>query len=341
MAGRHRHERGLERKRRAQTSYRIITAITGDQITINAPITNSISQQYGGGQVYEYTWSKQITQDGLENLYTYSDSVSSTDPNHANNMLSMDDALNTWVNNVTGNGYASNGVLLGGGVLNTTFNEVTIENTSQLSVAPPSGILTSAQLSLIENSTFINAYHSIAIGPEVPGPNVYFNITSTAVSGTGAGIGPHYGWSTGGLFDNVTVTGTQLLVIKNGDSLGWDGSNYVFWNDQNNDEIDVYSPPTGQNWAIGGSATKTENFDNSLANERGIFNEFGTTVDPTSLYLAQLADRETPTIATAASATPSGSGTTVALSVLGADIASESNLTYTWSALSAPTARRP
>ncbi|HUB25564.1 MAG TPA: hypothetical protein VL992_09040, partial [Tepidisphaeraceae bacterium] len=319
----------------AQTSYRIITAISGNLITINAPLTNSISQQYGGGQIYQYTWPGQIAQDGLENLYTFSDSVSSTDPNHAENMLSMNNTIDAWVNNVTGNGYASNGVLLGGGVMFTTFDNDTIENTSQLSVAPPSGILTSAQLSLIENCNFVNAYHSIAIGPEVPGPNVYYNITSSAASGTGAGVGPHYGWSTGGLFDNVTVTGTQLLLIKNGDSLGWDGANYVFWNDQNNTEIDVYSPPTAQNWAIGGSASTSENFDSSLANERGIFNEFGTTVTPNSLYLAQLADRETPTVAAAASAIVSG--TTVSLSALGADVAGESTLDYTWSTLSAPT----
>ncbi len=322
----------------AQHSYRIITAINGNQITINAPITNSLDQQYGGGQIYKYTWSKQISQVGLENIYTYSDSTGTTDPNHASGLLSMDDTINSWVNNVTANGYASNGILLGGGVLYATLNNVTVENTSKLSVAPPSGILTSAQLTLIENSTFINAFHSIAIGAAVPGPDVYYNITSTAASGYGAGVGPHFGWSTGGLFDNVTVTGTQLLVIKNGDSLGWDGGNYVFWNDQNNTEIDVYSPPTAQNWAIGGSATTTESFDKSLANERGIFNQFGTTVTPLILYQAQLLDRLTPTVATAAAAAPSTvTGKTTSLSVLGADVAGESTLTYTWSVLSAPT----
>jgi regulation of enolase protein 1 (concanavalin A-like superfamily) len=47
---------------------------------------------------------------------------------------------------------------------------------------------------------------------------------------------------------------------------------------------------------------------------------------------------QTPTVATAAAATPSpASGTTTNLSVLGADLAGESTLTYTWAASTVPT----
>ncbi|HUB26492.1 MAG TPA: hypothetical protein VL992_13780 [Tepidisphaeraceae bacterium] len=314
--------------------YVTVTAINGTQVTINAPLTNSLSSEYGGGTIAEYTWSKAISQDGIENLYTYSDSTSSTDANHANGMLDMSDVTNSYVNNVTSDGYASNQIELGFD-LYVTLDNMTVENTSDTGAAPPSGVLTSAQLTLVENSTFLNTYHAIAIGSQVAGPDVYYNIQA---SGTGAGVGPHQRWSTGGLFDNVTVQDTQLQVIQAGNygtGHGWEGANYVFWNDQNNTEIDVYSPPTAQNWAIGGSATTVNSYDNSQASELGIMNEFGTVVSPTSLYLAQLADRETPTVATAASA--SVSSTTVNLSVLGADVAGESDLTYTWSVLSAPT----
>ena len=48
-----------------------------------------------------------------------------------------------------------------------------------------------------------------------------------------------------------------------------------------------------------------------------------------------------PTVATPAAATPSTvTGTTTALSVLGADDAGESNLTYTWAATSVPAGRQ-
>ena len=69
-----------------------------------------------------------------------------------------------------------------------------------------------------------------------------------------------------------------------------------------------------------------------------IYDQFGTTVSPQSLYIAQLLDRLTPTVATAAAASPSTvTGTTTSLSVLGADGAGESTLNYTWSVLSGPT----
>src|SRR5262249_14791960 len=51
---------------------------------------------------------------------------------------------------------------------------------------------------------------------------------------------------------------------------------------------------------------------------------------------------QAPTVATAASASPSpAAGTTTALSVLGADDGGEANLTYTWTAVGAPTGAGP
>ena len=93
---------------------------------------------------------------------------------------------------------------------------------------------------------------------------------------------------------------------------------------------DVSSPPTAQNWVIGGSTSSKQG--------TAIYDQFGTTVTPQSLYIAQLLDRLTPTVATAAAASPSTvTGTTTSLSVLGADGAGESTLNYTWSVLSGPT----
>ena len=157
---------------------------------------------------------------------------------------------------------------------------------------------------------------------------------------TGAGVGPHDYWSSGGLFDNTSITGTQLLVANlsnEGTGHGWAGANYVLWNDQNNSEIDSYDPPTAQNWVIGGSASTIESFGNYPTSANGNFVDFNQTVQPQSLYQAQLLDRETPTVQTAAAASPGTvTGKTTSLSVLGADVAGESTLTYTWSTLSGP-----
>ena len=54
------------------------TAINGNTITIDAPLTNSLDPNYGGGTIYAYTWSSRIQQDGLLNMFTYSDYTGST-----------------------------------------------------------------------------------------------------------------------------------------------------------------------------------------------------------------------------------------------------------------------
>ena len=113
-----------------------------------------------------------------------------------------------------------------------TMNHVTIENTSQTAAkmsAPPAGIGNSGQEVLIENSQFHGAYHFIAIGASVPGPSVYYNITS---DGKEAEAGPHQRRSTGGLFDTVTTGNTMSArnALNEGSGHGWQGANFVFWN---------------------------------------------------------------------------------------------------------------
>jgi Ca2+-binding RTX toxin-like protein len=309
-------------------SDRVITAINGNQITIDAPLTNSLDQQYGGGTIYAYTWGGRISQVGLENLYTYSDEVSNTDANHAGGMLDLSDAENCWVNNVTANDYSSNEMELNSAKWLTIDNS-TFLNISQTGAAPPTAIGIQSQLTLIENSTFFNTFHAMAVGADVPGPDVYYNDTA---GGYGGQVGPHQRWSSGGLFDNVTVTGTQLEVFNaanEGTGHGWQGANYVFWNDTGSDII-MQEPPTAQNWVIGGEATKHSG--------SGIFDDFGEYVTPQSLYVAQLLDRETPTVATPAAAAPGviNAGGSTILTVLGADAAPVPSLTYTWSVVSRP-----
>src|SRR5262249_7077870 len=117
-----------------------------------------------------------------------------------------------------------------------------------------------------------------------------------------------------------------------GSGHGWQGANFVLWNV--NARTDVNSPPLAQNWVIGGSGSTSEG--------TGVYNQRGSTLTPTSLYTAQLMDRLTPTVATAAHASAGTvTGTSVNLSALGADVAGESTLTYTWSTISAPTGAPP
>ena len=119
-------------------SDRVITAINGNIITIDAPLTNSLDPQYGGGTINAYTWSGRIQQVGIMNMYTYSDYTGSnvpgtpdTDTTHATGVLTMDDVANAWVDNITADNYSLNDIEVGNGAKWVTFNDDTIQNTSQ------------------------------------------------------------------------------------------------------------------------------------------------------------------------------------------------------------------
>ena len=159
-------------------------------------------------------------------------------------------------------------------------------DTSITTGAPPSGFVTSAQLTLIQNAYVHNGYHAIAVGPQAPGPNVYFNISA---DGRGAGVGPHQRWSTGGLLDNVYIQSTQIQVVNAGNSgtgHGWEGANYVLWNSYSDRSVDVQNPPTAQNWAIGDTGARHTG--------NGSYDSWGTPIDnPPSLYQQQLSERLT------------------------------------------------
>src|SRR5262249_34198296 len=138
---------------------RVITRIEGNQITLDAPLTNALEQRYGGGTIYKYTWPGRLENVGLANFYAVSDSTGPTDPNHATTVLQMDKVENAWVLNITGSGFAQNFY-----VINTTkwatLDGVQAFDTSQTGSAPPSGFLVNGgQLTLIQNSYVHNGYH--------------------------------------------------------------------------------------------------------------------------------------------------------------------------------------
>ena len=82
------------------------------------------------------------------------------------------------------------------------------------------------------------------------GPNVFHNSSPPTRATTS---GPHRRWSTGTLFDNITVQGNRINVRNRGDfgtSHGWAGANMVIWNSTAGGYY-VQNPPTSQNWLIG------------------------------------------------------------------------------------------
>jgi hypothetical protein len=273
-------------------SDRIITAIDGNQITIDAPLTDALEAQFGGGTVYKYSFPGRIQNVGVQDLLGDSTYTSPTDENHAWTFISLVGVENAFVNHITAYHYAFGAVHV-----QKTAKWITVEDAynrdpiSQITGGRRYSFDVEGQLTLVRDAHTRGGRHDFAQGSIVPGPNAFVDCTGDSVYDES---GPHNKWSTGTLYENVVLrpAGTSrdrgALSFHNrgldtsGSLQGWAGANMVAWN-CNVSILNVFRPPTAQNYAIGCVADQVSG--------DGFIESFGQSVEPASLYDAQMADR--------------------------------------------------
>jgi hypothetical protein len=270
---------------------RVITRIEGNTITVDAPLTNSLDVDYGGGNIREYSWSGRIENIGIESLRGISDFVSQTDENHATWMVEMSAMQHGWVRDITAANFRQGLV-----TLTPTSKWITVEECE--SYTPKSPIIggerytynVNGQLILVRHAYASEGRHDYVFGSAVPGPNVFvYSTAENAYSDTG----PHHRWSTGGLFDNLDVDGDQINVQNRGNygtGHGFAGANMVIWNSVADGFI-VHNPPTAQNWLIGSTGPISGGTAYVGPHDPGTVESHGTPMQPKSLYQAQLQAR--------------------------------------------------
>jgi hypothetical protein len=76
-----------------------VTAINGDTITLDAPITTAIEAKYGGATVEVYKWPGRIEHVGIEDLQLESAAAAEnlSDEEHAWHGVTIENAQNCWV----------------------------------------------------------------------------------------------------------------------------------------------------------------------------------------------------------------------------------------------------
>jgi len=265
---------------------RVITAISGNNITVNIPLVDVMEDQYGGGEVYRTSVPGRIEQCGVENLRveSYFDPNNPEDENHAWIAVRLKRTVNSWVTNVTGQ-------YLGYGTVSITnesnFNTIqecaSIDHVSEITGARRYSFNIGDGLgNLIQRCYTREGRHDLVMGSRVTGPNVFLDNYSAS---THSDIGPHQRWTTGTLFDNVR--GGQIRVQNRGSSgsgHGWAGNTTMFWNVVSyKSDIKVDSPLGGINWGIGNTGLEQ--------NGAGYWDNWNNPVLPRSLYLQQLEDR--------------------------------------------------
>jgi hypothetical protein len=275
---------------------RRIAAVAGNTITLDVPLSDSFDPTYldpPGTVVTRIVPPPRITQCGIESLHIESP------PQEINHSQAHFTALringqDCWARDVLID-ETMNSVGVGGRritLLRVTVNrKAKHQGASKPAEFAPNG----AQVLLDRCAVNADNVWFVATGSENSGPVVVLNCT---FAGDGRAES-HQRWSTGLLYDNVRVP-QGGIELRNRGSMGsghgWTMGWGVVWNCRAKQYI-VQNPPGTANWLIGSIGENEKSprpFGAGPMLPEGIVDSPGAAVTPTSLYLAQLAERLGP-----------------------------------------------
>ena len=274
-----------------------VTAINGNQISVDVPLCNPIEQTWTMGQVFQVTDASRIQQVGMENLCGVGQIADYPSNILTGTFVVYQNLKNGWFRNVLMSGWG-NGVSLNGGVKWFTAQDCQYVNpaTGTSSAAPAAYTIgSSCSRCLMQRCAADGPYYHIMVTQAgTPGPDVFLNFMC---SGTHYNGGPHQRWAAGALHDNIVMAPdsvggyTPYLAINNrgndGSGQGWAAGFSLMYNCQV-PQFQLEQPDTTTNhynWTIGGIGSAYAYSDN------GIYDTKGSMVSPHSLYLEQLRER--------------------------------------------------
>jgi len=280
---------------------RSITAIHGNRITIDAPLTDSFDSQYlspPGGSVAPYTFPGRISEVGIEHLAIVAptQAASSTVYYQA---VTLSSVQNGWVRDLHIQD-TENTFQLSNTNKQITLDSVNIVHTyAQSNSAAPADVALSGTQILVNNSSVTghgNTWPFVAQA-EVTGPVVVLKTFADD-----RGFSPHQRWATGMLCDSCqfpssyTADKAGVSYSNRGDfgsGQGWDAAWSVAWNVTTTYFL-IQQPAGTDNWCIGCTGTVLSEAapggDGTIL-PNGIYESPGVPVTPGSLYLAQLKQR--------------------------------------------------
>lgn len=263
---------------------RAIKSMAGNRITVDAPITTALDKKLGGGYVETCAWPGCITNVGIENLALESafDAANPKDENHAWCAITLENAADGWVRQVSFKHFAGSAV-----ALYESCRRVTVEDC--LSLAPVSedgGYRRNTFFTMGQQTLFLRCYaengrHDFSVGHCAAGPNAFVQCEATLPTADSGGI---ESWSSGTLFDNVRIDGNAITLgyrPGNNAAIGWAAANSLLWNCSAS-VIRCWNPPGAQSWSFGSWAS----FEGD-----GIWRSSNDFMTPDSLFAAQLRER--------------------------------------------------
>ncbi|TKK65858.1 pectate lyase [Ilyomonas limi] len=263
---------------------RTITAVNGNIITVDAPITTAIDSTLTHATVSKYTWNGRVQQCGVENMQLVSayDTSNPKDEAHRWFAININNAQDVWVRQITFRHFAGSAVAAW-----ETTKRISVEDCASLQPVSEIGgwrritFFTNGQQILFKHCYAEHGFHDFATGYCAPGPNAFVQCESYLPYSFSGGINS---WASGTLMDIMYVDGNAISFMnrgQDGQGAGWASANSVCWN-CSAARIDCYQPPTAQNWAFGSWS--------QFAGD-GFWAESNNSIEPWSLYYYQLQQR--------------------------------------------------
>jgi hypothetical protein len=264
------------------TWQRRITAIEGNRITLDAPLTTDLAEP--GAFISPINPISSISQVGIENLTLESsfDSTNPKDENHSWCAITMENTTDSWVRQVTFKHFAGSAV-----ALYETTQRITVQDC--VSLAPVSeigGYRRHTFFTMGQQTLFLRCYaehgrHDFSVGHCAAGPNAFVQCEAREAL---ADSGPIESWASGVLYDNVNIDGNALTLgyrAGNNAGIGWAAANCVLWNCSAS-VIRCWNPPGTTNWSFGSWAS----FEGD-----GVWKSSNDFMKPDSLFADQLKHR--------------------------------------------------
>jgi hypothetical protein len=261
------------------TWHRTITAIAGNRITLDAPLTTALDER--GAYISPLSPIGPISQVGVENLTLEStfDPANPKDENHSWCAITMENTADSWVRQVTFKHFAGSAV-----ALYETTQRITVQDC--VSLAPVSeigGYRRHTFFTMGQQTLFLRCYaehgrHDFSVGHCAAGPNAFVQCEAREPL---ADSGPIESWASGVLYDNVNIDGNALTLgyrPGNNAGIGWAAANSVLWNCTAS-VIRCWNPPGATNWSYGSWAS----FEGD-----GVWRSSNDFMKPDSLFAAQL-----------------------------------------------------
>ena len=263
---------------------RVITAVAGDTVTLDAPLTFALAKQFGGATLSAYVQEGYLAQCGVERLRCVSqyDPSNPLDEQHAWNAVDLHAVRDAWVADVTTVHFSGSAVQVGAKVERVTIQDCTsLSPVSELAGYRRLAFHTRGQRVLFLRCISEEGRNDFTTGYLSPGPNVFLDCEARRASSFSGSLGS---LASGLLFDGVKIDGGSLRIdnletINQG--VGWAAANSLLWQCSAG-VIVCRTPPGARNWAVAVWGQYVGD---------GTWHQVSQFARPDSLYRAQLEAR--------------------------------------------------